>query len=208
MSSRVNVDRRAIFVHVPKNAGTSISKALRQSGGYKAPGYGSVDHDFTMGWKDGEVRRVIRAVGEDLWNECFTFAFVRNPWDRLVSGWQFTRQRGKHELTFDEFVRDLPSLDTSQEPEALERAISTHWHALPQSDHLVVDGEVAVDFVGHVETLEDDWASIAARIGYDGTIPRANTSDRGEYRQYYTDDLLAAVDERYHLDVTTFGYTF
>ena len=208
MSSRVNADTQAIFVHVPKNAGTSITKALRQSGGYESPGYGSVDQDFAMGWMDGEVRRVVRAVGADVWAEYFTFAFVRNPWDRLVSGWQFTRQRGKHELTFAEFVKGLPSLDTAQEPDALERAISTHWHAMPQSDHLVVDGEVAVDFVGHVETLDEDWRAISARIGSDGDVPRANTSDRGEYRSYYTDDLLAVVDERLRLDATTFGYTF
>ena len=208
MSSRVNVDRKAIFVHVPKNAGTSITKALRQTGEYKSPPYVSVDHDFEMGWKDGEVRRVVRAIGSDLWNECFTFAFVRNPWDRLVSGWQFTRQRGKHDLTFAEFVKDLPSLDTAQEPDALERAISTHWHAMPQSDHLVVDGVVAVDFVGHVETLDEDWRAISARIGCEGAIPRANTSDRGEYRAYYTDDLRAIVDDRFRVDAATFGYTF
>lgn len=208
MSSRVNVGRKAIFVHVPKNAGTSITKTLRQTGEYKSPGYDSVDHDFSMGWKDGESRRVMRAIGADLWNECFTFAFVRNPWDRLVSGWQFTRQKGKHTLSFAEFVKDLPSLDISQEPDALERAISTHWHAMPQSDHLVVDGVVAVDFIGHVETLDEDWRAISARIGCDGAIPRANTSDRGEYRGYYSDDLRAIVDERFQVDATTFGYTF
>jgi hypothetical protein len=113
----------------------------------------------------------LRAIGEDLWNGCFTFAFVRNPWDRLVSCWQFTRQRGKHDLTFADFVKDLPSLDTAQEPDALERAIPTHWHAMPQSDHLVVDGVVAVDFVGHVETLDEDWHAISARIGYEGRYP-------------------------------------
>ena len=208
MSSRVNVERKAIFLHVPKNAGRSITRALRQAGGYTSPPYGSVDHDFEMGWMEGETRRVQRAIGEDLWNECFTFAFVRNPWDRLVSGWQYTRQVGKHQLTFAEFVKELPSLDISQEPEALERAISTHWHAMPQADHLVVDGVVTVDFVGRVETLDEDWRAISERIGCDAAIPRVNTSDRGEYRDYYTDDLRAIVDERLHLDATTFGYTF
>ena len=208
MSSRVNVDRKVIFVHVPKNAGRSITRALRGPGGYESPPYGSVDHDAEMGWMDGEVRRVKRAIGEDLWHECFTFAFVRNPWDRLVSGWQFTRQAGKHQLSFAEFVKELPSLDTSQEPEALERAISTHWHAMPQTDHLVVDGVVGVDFIGHVETLDEDWRAISGRIGTDATIPRANTSDRGDYRDYYTDDLLAIVDERFRVEAATFGYTF
>ena len=211
MSSRVNVDRKAIFVHVPKNAGTSITKALRQTGQYKSPPYDSVDHDFEMGWKRaGEVRRVVRAIGEDRWNECFTFAFVRNPWDRLVSGWQFTRQRGKHDLSFAEFVKDLPSLDTAQEPDALERAISTHWHAMSQSDHLVVDGVVAVNCVGRVETL-DEARRNAGIFGPDRLRrgdTRANTSDRGEYRAYYTDDLRAIVDDRFASSAATFGYTF
>jgi chondroitin 4-sulfotransferase 11 len=208
MSSRVSVGRKAIFVHVPKNAGTSITKALRRTGEYKPPPYESVDHDVEMRWMDGECRRVIRAIGAGLWNECFTFAFVRNPWDRLVSGWKFTRQQGKHELSFAQFLTDPPSLNTPQEPAALERAISTHWHAMPQSDHLVVDGVLAVDFVGRVETLEEDWQAISARIGCDGALPHANTSDRGEYRSYYTADLRAIIDERLRIDATMFGYTF
>lgn len=208
MSSRVNHERKAIFVHVPKNAGTSITRALKGTGQYTPLGYGSVDDDFAMSWTAGEVRRVIDTVGNEMWGECFTFAFVRNPWDRLVSGWQFTRQKNKHELSFAEFVRRLPSLDTDQEPDALRRAISTHWHAMPQADHLIVDGVVAVDFVGRVEALDDDWRAISERIGCDREIPRANASERGEYRQYYTDDLLAEVDERFRRDVDAWGYTF
>lgn len=207
MSSKVSVENKAIFVHVPKNAGRSVGRALRQAG-YRNPGYGSVDHDFDMTWQAGECRRLLADVGQELWDESFKFAFVRNPWDRLVSGWQFTRQREKHRLTFDEFVRELPSLDRSQDPDALERAISTHWHAMPQTDHLLIDGQMAVDFVGHVESLNDDWKSIADRIGCDADLPRVNTSDRGDYRDYYSDDLRAIVDERFRVDATTFGYKF
>ena len=124
-----------------------------------------------------------------------------------MSAWQFTRQRGKHELSFAEFVTELPSLDPSQEPKALERAILTHWHVMPQDDHLVVDGVVDVDFVGRVETLHEDWAAIAARIGCDAPIPRVNTSDRGDYRGYYDDDLLAIVDDRFRWEIEL-GYRF
>lgn len=207
MSSRINVDRKTIFVHVPKNAGSSIVKALRQNSGYKPTGYESVDHDHEMHWMGGECRRVTRAVGEDVWNQYFTFAFVRNPWDRLVSGWQMTRQRGKHELSFAEFVTDLPSLARSQEPKALGRAVSTHWHAMSQAEHLVVDGVVDVDFVGRIETLHEDWAANSARIGCDAPIPRVNTSDRGDYRGYYEDDLLAIVDDRFRWEIEL-GYRF
>ena len=50
--------------------------------------------------------------------------------------------------------------------------------------------------------------SRGGRIGCGGAIPRANTSDRGEYRAYYTDDLRAVVDDRFRVDAATFGYTF
>jgi hypothetical protein len=207
ISSKVNEERKAIFVHVPKNAGLSVARVLKKAG-YRDPGYGWVDHDFAMTWRAGECQRVIAEVGRELWDDCFTFAFVRNPWDRLVSGWKITREWGKHELSFPEFVRQLPSLDPDQPPEALRRAISTHWHAMPQTDHLLVDGEIAVDFIGRVETIDDDWRSLADRIGCDATLPRINTSDHGHYRDYYDDELLAIVDDTFRRDLDVLDYTF
>jgi hypothetical protein len=59
---------RSIFVHVPRTGGTSVGKALnRPMLHYAASRYAIFD----------------RAAFGDY----FKFAFVRNPWDRLLSGY-------------------------------------------------------------------------------------------------------------------------
>ena len=205
----INEERKVIFCHVPKNAGQSVVSALAKAGGYTFPPYPMVEKDVQMTWKDGECRRVLGHVRRELWDECFKFAFVRNPWDRLVSSWEFTRQKKKHDLTFERFLTELPSLDPAQPADALERAISTYWHTLPQSDHLVADGVLAVDFIGRVETLDRDWQEVCSRIGCSvAPLPRRNATVRRAYRGYYDDRTARMAGERFRRDIELFGYVF
>jgi hypothetical protein len=183
MSSLINVGRKLIFCHVPKNAGSSVALSLINRGGFRPIDYETVDNDLTMGWQKGECARIAAHLGADLWNACRKFALIRNPWDRLVSSWAFTRRRNKHGLSFEQFVRDLPSLDPAQEKDALGRAISVHWHTMPQLGHLTIQGRQVVDFLGRVESLERDWAQLCQLIDCPVPLPpRRNVSDHQPYR--------------------------
>jgi len=59
---------RAIFIHIPKTAGSSIKKL------------GQLDYN-------GHVRAaaIRNRVSHEVWSTYFKFAFVRNPWDRFLS---------------------------------------------------------------------------------------------------------------------------
>jgi hypothetical protein len=67
----LGLQHSCIFVHIQKTGGQSI-RAL-----------------FSDGPPDANYHRQARELrsvyGEDAWRQCFKFAFVRNPWDRLVS---------------------------------------------------------------------------------------------------------------------------
>jgi hypothetical protein len=62
-----------IFVHVQKTGGNSVRTAL---GG-----------DIFDARKHFMARDLREIYGEAVWDSCFKFSFVRNPWDRLVSWW-------------------------------------------------------------------------------------------------------------------------
>ena len=65
-------DHNLIFVHVQKTGGSSILRAFGLRGDL-------VDHRLAADLRG--------QYGRALWNRCFKFSFVRNPWERLVSWW-------------------------------------------------------------------------------------------------------------------------
>ena len=92
---------RCIFIHIPKTAGTSVSETLFGRASRHVPYF---EYERANPWK---FRRY------------FKFAFVRNPWDRLVSTYFFLHKGGMNEADrrwaaqhipaypdFDTFVRD------------------------------------------------------------------------------------------------------
>jgi len=139
----------------------------------------------------------------------FSFAFVRNPWDRMASIHgnpdpqlvRVGRNRGLHldELSFEEFVQATADLD--------------HAHLAPQVEYLVgEDGELLVDLVGRFEELEQDFARVCQRLGVSSRLPHANPSParrkRRHYHSLYSPRTRELVAERYRRDIEAFGYSF
>ena len=110
------------------------------------------------------------------WRTYFKFAFVRNPWDRLVSWWAMINRnaalaaQGNQPLngfqrfiierarTFDEF---LVKCD-----EEFHDVDGLKWIYRNQIDYLTDwSGVLLVDFVGRYETLERDFHEVVGRLG-------------------------------------------
>ena len=72
---------KCIFVHCHKCAGETIELAVL---GKADRGIGG-DHYKGSREKHFSVNRYIKKYGENMWNNYFTFSFVRNPWDRVIS---------------------------------------------------------------------------------------------------------------------------
>jgi hypothetical protein len=70
----ISHEHKFIFVHVPKTGGTSIESLLDLSG---------AKHN---------TARQYRNFFPDVWKRYFSFAFVRNPWDRVLSFYMFRKQ--------------------------------------------------------------------------------------------------------------------
>jgi hypothetical protein len=74
---------RFIFIHIGKTGGTSIETALCQHLGVDfAETEKSPSGEW---WKHIWARHMRERVGEQIWNDYFTFAFVRNPYDLVLS---------------------------------------------------------------------------------------------------------------------------
>lgn len=190
--------RGAIFIHVPKAAGTSVNQALygRTLGHYKA--------------------MEIRSCFPRLYRSVFVFSFVRNPWSRVLSAYRFAKAGRTESMG----VRN-PSQYKIPEFESFERFLF-EWLAVqdlneidfvfqPQYKFVCDDNErLITDYIGRVETLADDARLISTRIGRDLTIGFSNkTSDGPDYvDHFHSPGMVDLVAERYAKDVNLFGYSF
>lgn len=141
------------------------------------------------------------------YKDYFKFAFVRNPWDRFVSGWlnkvvrknalQFHPKKLAHLQKFRNFVSYCAELD-------LETCNSHFRHQCK----LVDLNEV--DFIGRQENFEEDIREVFGTLGISlQEVPAANASrNRLHYSSYYTDETRRMIGTIYRKDIQLFGYTF
>ncbi len=201
-----------LFVHIPKNAGSSINQALcpwalapeqrlanrlLAALGVKVNHYGP--------WRGRRFRRHSTAqllrdhLPTDVWQRLFKFAFVRNPWDRLVSQYKYILQVPAHhrhrlvqKMTFAEFA--------------------DYWTGggYASQTAFVTDstGTVIVDFIGRCENIDDDFAHICRQLGVEPNIGHANRSRRKDYRSYYDAHSRDMVAARLRDELDMFEYTF
>ncbi len=140
--------------------------------------------------------RVRDYVGEEVWRSYFKFAFDRNPWDRQVSWYLYKTKSKSIRPSFERFMQDR------------RRAFVTNYAIY------TIDGELAVDFVGRYENLQDELAKALdlAGVGRHLEVPRTNvTPDKDQardYRNYYSDATRERVAEWYAPEIALLHYGF
>lgn len=230
----VSGEHRFIYFVVQKVACTSIKVTLLplldiDTAGEDVTGYEVVSKP---GAPDRKVRRIHKLFDrsehqinkralleglDDEYRDYFKFAFVRNPWYRLVSCYSDKlREGGKGMwlpddagasvypgMPFDEFVEAVHAIPDGK----------ANIHFRSQYQTLCNRrGRIMADFVGRFENIQEDFARVAERIGLPGLelshrLHSGNRRDRS-YTEFYDDRLRDLVHERFQTDVEMFGYSF
>ena len=215
----ISENHNFIFIHIYKNAGTSIKTALRpfatslfrervSSAITRYPVLGNLESllmrfdRFNPAPFPSHVhgRQLVSELGEKNYGSYFSFAFVRNPWDWQVSLYTYMLKNTTHYQ--NKLVKDLGSFEEYIRWRCAEQVRY-------QKDFIYSDkGELLVDFVGRFETLSKDFQKICSRIGISTTLPRVNVSSTASYKDYYTAETVELVNKIFKPDIDTFGYKF
>ena len=175
----IDESKRLIYFSIPKCASSSIRLS-----------FFNMERHFSM---NNPKRRL---------KEYFRFTFVRNPWDRMVSNWKmFTTQPLRIKQ-----LKSMTNKNLTDFKDFVEFAAHTknhHWQ--PQVLYLPED----LDFIGRVETFNEDFSQLLSIIGKGGMkVEHLNVNIRKKYHEYYTPSLIDLVGEMYSEDIQRFGYCF
>jgi hypothetical protein len=152
-------------------------------------------------------------------NSCkdyYKFAFVRNPWDRLVSCWfnkivdrdrppppgvvrwnHFPTETLEQMGQFENFVDFVSTLNID----------SCDLHLRQQSSLIDLN---SIDYLGRFENFDTDISNIFKEIGLPPPNPQVinQSVGRHSYPHYYTDNLAERVAQIYKRDIQIFNYSF
>ena len=202
----ISESKKFLFIHIQKTGGQSLRASLK-----------GVIPDLEEGWGSryhARLSDVLQAYPSVRVGEYYTAAFVRNPWDRLVSWYADIVQNAairqnplrqgvlRKARSFEEFVlhcHNVPGRDGRMP------------FSLNQIDYLTdTSGDLAVDFIGRFENFEDNAATLLRYLGLPQVrIPHLNRSHRkAVYRAYFTHATAEVVRRRFSRDIDMFGYTF
>ena len=202
-----------IFVHIYKTGGTSVTQALEAHFGplgrrlhrsgrcWHGLAFRGAFHKLAQHCTAREIRD---QLPDDLFAHCFKFAFVRNPWSLQLSLFRYVLRTPDHSQH-----ADFAALSSF---EAYVQWLET----LPNGPHRVQcdfvmdeDGKPLLDFIGRFERLEQDFAAVADRFGWQPNLPHLNASGGDpDYRQFYTPRSRDIVARLHRADIETFGYDF
>ena len=191
---------KCVFIHIPKCAGSSINIDLKlESIGFSGHSPASCHFDYIN-------------------HEYFSFTFIRNPYDRLVSAYKYFKKLAPghrwykrnsiiadsaSNMDFEEFanhVTDFQKLMVRQ-----DGSFESGIHFQPFSYFL--DDEI--EYIGRFETIQHDYFSIRSRLNLPiKSLPKTNSTQNRNYKELYTEKTKHIVYNIYKEDIKKYNYEF
>jgi hypothetical protein len=179
----IDHDRKFIFVANCKTGTTSIVDAL------KIPG-------IKMHYPAWKLKTLSHIA--PYWDEYYTFAFTRNPWDLVVSWWHYMSP-GHKLKSFGYFLRHM-HMST---PIKKWSWISNYDAISDRNDNVIVD------FVGRFENLQNDVNRVCDDLKIQRVkVRRKNVTKHRKYTTYYDCAGRNIIGKRCWKDVMYLGYKY
>ena len=204
---------KCIFLHIPKAAGTSVERFLRD-----------VDSDIPA--KVLRKRGFSHFLNDYL--DYYVFSFVRNPYDRLVSAWKWGQLKFQKEgglpfyskeraVSFEEYVSLTTDFDYRKDHKNLWSEYD-EYHTLPQFEFFPqlngghyfsdkISPEFTCDFIGRFENLHEDFNKVCPNLGIKQfKLPHAYNSKTFKQTFDWSNKLKDRVNNYYKKDFELFNY--
>jgi hypothetical protein len=133
-------------------------------------------------------------ISPDIWDSYFKFCFERNPWDKVISDYYWNlHMRRIGNANLHEFVM-------------CNKMVSDFGK-------YTINNEIAVDFIGKYENLEQDLEFVRDKLRLPDKIdlPYAKSGIRKDYSPYqkvFSEEERRKITEVFSKEICTLGYSF
>ena len=217
------IKNNILFIHIPKTGGTSIERLfdmvpVKSKIPCKESLYGSITIDDKL----YELQHLTYSEADKMIDidGAYSFAFVRNPFDRIVSEYEWLGK--KYFSQFEDYCRFIclregrPDIkcpgDESYDTDEYFHWFFNYTHYTPQYKFVYHNNKIAVDFLGRFENFQNDLKHVLdiTNTEYDPAAlsKKHNTTKHDHYSTYYTDKLIEMVSVLYKKDLDMFDYSF
>lgn len=175
---------KILFVHIPKTAGSSISKILDDN---------NLDN-WNRAWPRHHDPYSYLKEANVVDGSVFSFAVVRNPYTRTYSCYKQYNKTNKTDISFIEYLENIKQNKISP--------ISPLLH-LPQSFYVMDGHQVQVDKIYKFENLEELENDFGWTLGFYNVGSYVVES----YMEDYTEEAIDMTQYFYDSDFVNFGYS-
>jgi len=199
---------KCIFIHIPKCGGTSLENIIWPEPRKTSDlwmGFTSKYHNKyqTGGLQHLTASLIRQEIGSEKFEAYFKFTIVRNPWDKAISQFFYMQKRP-----------DLREFIGMKEEDSFKKYLQLtagKLHVQWEKQHrffLDDNGERLVDYLGRLESFQEDATSILDRLRIQETIPHVNATQHRHYSAYYDQEAREMVADLYRQDIQILGYVF
>jgi len=206
----ISDSHKFIFIHIRKSAGGSIKDTLKpvsivlnKSRKAKIKSrflkLETNYHEFAFR-QHCSILKVKEVMPKAIFNDYFKFAFVRNPYTRLVSEYEYIKRHpdhGRHKkvnkMNFREYIQYQSKRSDAHQIKMLADK----------------KGELQMDFIGKYENLQEDWNYICSKLNIASTeLSHRKKAAKVNYADYYNDENRDVVSKLWKKDLEVFGYNY
>jgi len=173
-----------LFVHIPKTAGSSISKVLDENNLDNWKREWPRHHDPYSYLKEANL------VDERV----FSFAVVRNPYTRTYSCYKQYNKTNQTDISFAQYLDNIKQGKIS--------TVSPLLH-IPQSFYIMDQDDLQVERLYKFENLKE----LEDELGWELGFYNVGNYVVESYIQEYSDEAIKMVQDFYNSDFTNFGYS-